>query len=96
MKVYSKWKKSVYLFNFFIADTIEPASDSDSKQALVTTSVLTVEGQEIWSGSIRVAFNEFGIFPVPEDLQAVKGPDSMKRMLLIELRRYIKPQWRFL
>ncbi|PLS17085.1 hypothetical protein CVD28_13605 [Bacillus sp. M6-12] len=96
MKVYSKWKKSVYLFNFFVTDIVEPASSSDSKHAVVKTSIHSASGKEIWSGHIRVSFNEFGIFPLPGDLQAVDGPDSMKKTLMIELRRYIKPQWRFL
>ncbi|PLT30657.1 hypothetical protein [Peribacillus deserti] len=96
MKVYSTWKNSTYLFDFFIGEVSDLLEDQLTKIASVDTEIYTKEKQLLWKGRIRVKFNEFGIYPIPEDLSSIELPSSVLKMLLIELRRYIKPQKSFL
>ncbi|WP_051348684.1 hypothetical protein [Peribacillus kribbensis] len=96
MKVSSTWKKNTYLFDFFVASVTASQKNSEEKMAAVTTSVYTQNKTLLWSGEIRVKFNQFGIYPLPEDLSAISLPESIIKMLLVEIRRYIKPQKAFL
>ncbi|MBM7692500.1 hypothetical protein JOC77_001930 [Peribacillus deserti] len=96
MKVYSTWKNSTYLFDFFIEEISNLQEDQITKIAAVKTGIYTKDKQLLWKGKIRVKLNEFGIYPIPEDLSGIGLPGSVLKMLVIELRRYIKPQKPFL
>jgi hypothetical protein len=98
MKKLSTFKKYSYLFDFFI-DTVTETKDTGTfeKIAFVSTIVQSADKSSIlWSGSIRVRMNEFGIYPFPEDIKKITGTDTLKKMLIVEIRRYIKPQKAFL
>lgn len=41
-------------------------------------------------------FNDYGIFPFPEDLSEADIPVSVKRKMAAEMERYIKPQKKYL
>ncbi|WP_409301154.1 hypothetical protein [Peribacillus sp. SCS-155] len=98
MKKRSTFKKYTYLFQFFIEGVSQvKGEDGDSKIAAVKVSVMSTDKTiTYWNGIIRVRLNEFGIYPIPEDLKNITGPNTMKKMLLTEIRRYIKPQKPFL
>ncbi|PLT35004.1 hypothetical protein [Bacillus sp. V5-8f] len=94
MKVKSTFKKYTYLFDFFVERVVE--LDNETKRAVVSSKVYTMDKQLLWEGELRADLNEFGIFPLPGDIHSIDGTPTMKKMLLIELRRYIKPQKPFL
>lgn len=96
MKVKAVFRKTVCWFDFFVDEIIGTEQNGPAKTVLVKTSVLTESKEEIWSGTISTVINEFGIYPDPAELAAIPIPDSIRKMLLIELRRYIKPQKAFL
>ncbi|MGM9922931.1 MAG: hypothetical protein ACI35R_01625 [Bacillus sp. (in: firmicutes)] len=96
MKVKSEWKGSTYYFNFFVDEVHSLEDGLESKEAIVATSVMASDQSLIWSGAIRVKWNETGIYPNPKDLHIEKLPNTAKQSLLVELRRYIKPQRAFL
>ncbi|WP_409288732.1 hypothetical protein [Peribacillus sp. SCS-37] len=96
MKVYSTWKNSTYLFHFFIDSVASLDLLGQEKVALVDTGIFTKDKELLWEGSISVKLNSFGIYPLPEDISKIPLPQSILRMLIIELRRYIKPQKQFL
>ncbi|PLR98844.1 hypothetical protein [Bacillus sp. T33-2] len=84
-----------YRFKFFIEDVENNLSGANEKTAIVT-SILLFERKEVFSGIVRVRLNEFGIFPVAEDISAFSEQLSIRRALAAEIRKYIKPQKRFL
>ncbi|RFU68286.1 hypothetical protein [Bacillus sp. V59.32b] len=97
MKVKSTFRKNHFIFDFFVDSVISIENEeTPAKLATVTTVIQTFDKQLLWSGRIRVKVNEFGIYPLPEDVNSISGPLSMKKMMLVELRRYIKPQKPFL
>lgn len=97
MKVKSTFKKYTYIFDFFIEDILPLEHEAvPAKQAFVTTKAYTADKKLIWNGIIRVNLNEFGIYPLPGDISSIPLAPTLKKMLLLELRRYIKPQKPFL
>lgn len=97
MKIKSTFRKTHLVFDFFVDSVIFlETEDTPAKLATVTTVIQTFDKSLLWSGRIRVKVNEFGIYPLPEDVNAISGPLSLKKSLLIELRRYIKPQKAYL
>ncbi|RFU65401.1 hypothetical protein [Peribacillus glennii] len=94
MKVKSTFKNYAFMFDFFVESVT--SIENETKRAFVATKAYTLDKQLLWEGQVRVDMNEFGIFPFPEDINSIEGTTTMKKMLLVELRRYIKPQKPFL
>ncbi|WP_050615276.1 hypothetical protein [Bacillus testis] len=95
MKVKREWKGFTYIFDFFVEDAVTLDDELQSKEAVVVTKVMSAQKEILWEGNISVKWNSVGIWPNPKDLAAVTVPQSAQRMLLIELRRYIKPNRNF-
>jgi hypothetical protein len=82
-------------FKFFITK-IEMLNPSlNEKIAYVETNATDHHGSKT-TGTVRVRFNDHGIFPMPEDIAAFTVQLSFRRLLAAELKRYIKPQKRWL
>ncbi|MFD0049514.1 hypothetical protein ACFVHQ_09320 [Actinomycetes bacterium NPDC127524] len=97
MKIRSVFKKHVYWFHLFVPEKGHVLSeDSNGKVISAEVFILTESKELVWEGKIRVLINQFGIYPQPEDLNRIQASDTAKKMLLIELRRYIKPQKAYL
>ena len=96
LKVKSSFRDYIYYFEFFV-DSAEIVEDEPiTKAATVRTSIFTSDKNLMWVGDIRVKWNHTGIYPDARDIAAADVPKVAKRMLLIEVRRYLKPQKDFL
>ena len=96
MKVKSSFRDYIYYFDFFV-DSAEVVEDNPlTKAADVRTSIFTSEKSLMWEGQIRVKWNHTGIYPDARDIAGADVPNVVRRMLLIEIRRYLKPQKDFL
>ncbi|MGA5691309.1 hypothetical protein [Cytobacillus pseudoceanisediminis] len=84
-----------YTFKFFIQRIEEFGSDINEKNAFVETTAF-YNNTIVYEGIIRVRFNDYGIFPFPEDLSQADIPVSVKRKMAAEMKRYIKPQKKYL
>ncbi|MCS0672032.1 hypothetical protein [Cytobacillus firmus] len=67
----------------------------NEKNAFVETTAF-FNNTIVYEGIIRVRFNDNGIFPFPEDLSQADIPVSVKRKMAAEMKRYIKPQKKYL
>ncbi|MGN1402015.1 MAG: hypothetical protein ACI4XL_10975 [Bacillus sp. (in: firmicutes)] len=94
MRIKCEWRDYLYYFDFFVEDV--SIVDEMTKTAHISTVVLTNEKQEIWRGMIDVNWNHTGIYPNPKQVKEADLPQTVKRMLLVEIRRYLKPQKAFL
>lgn len=84
-----------YKFTFFITDLEAVNEDINEKIAFVETSCFHPQAGKS-TGTVRVRFNDFGIFPNPEDVAAFTSQLSLRRSLAAEIKRYVKLQKRFL
>ncbi|MFS0637553.1 hypothetical protein AB1K84_16755 [Mesobacillus foraminis] len=84
-----------YKFSFFITEVETAEKGLNEKIAVVETSCVHPQAGKT-AGIIRVRFNDFGIFPNPEDIAAFTSQLSLRRALAAEIKRYIKPQKPFL
>lgn len=97
LKVKSAFKKYTCWFEFFInPDELFPEIFPGTKSVDVRAAILSEQQVVLWSGVVSVKVNEFGIFPEPKQARELPVPDTIKKMFLLELRRYIKPQKAFL
>ncbi|MFS0781564.1 diaminopimelate epimerase [Bacillus sp. 1P06AnD] len=96
MRIKREWKGFTYIFDFFVEDAVPLEDELGSKEAVVQTKVFTGDKELLWEGPISVKWNHIGIYPDPKDMADVNLPMSGKRMLLIELRRYVKPNRHFI
>jgi len=96
MKVKSVFKKYTCWFEFFINPTLFPEISPGTKKVEVSAAILSENKVELWSGVMSVKISEFGIFPDPKQTRELPVPDTIKKMFLLELRRYIKPQKAYL
>lgn len=97
MKVKSVFKKYTCWFEFYInPDELFPEITPGTKSVNVHAAILSEQHVVLWSGVMSVKINEFGIFPDPKQASDLPVPDTIKKMFLLELRRYIKPQKAFL
>ncbi len=82
-------------FKFQIDHVEDGSSLINEKTAYVKINLSQIpEGEK--EGIIRVRFNDHGIFPVPEDIASFAEMATLRRLVGVELKRYIKPQKRFL
>ncbi|WP_335871652.1 hypothetical protein [Bacillus sp. 2205SS5-2] len=85
-----------YRFRFKVQKVEEISLQQDSRMVTVENKVFTADQEILFQGNIRVEINKIGIYPQPADLKAVPLPASLVRLLTVELKRYIKPQRKFL
>ncbi|BCB04360.1 hypothetical protein [Bacillus sp. KH172YL63] len=72
---------------------------NDEHQSRVVTVLAQIRNEKkdlIHEGLFRVRFNSIGIYPFPADVARQISVKSLQRLLLVELKRYIKPQRKFL
>ena len=80
----------------FLVDHVEDGNCLiNEKTAYVKINLYQIPDGEK-EGMIRVRFNDHGIFPVPEDIASFAEMATLRRLVGVELKRYIKPQKRFL
>jgi hypothetical protein len=82
-------------FKFFITKIEMRNPSLNEKIAFVETKATDLHGNKT-TGTVRVRFNDYGIFPIPEDIASFTVQLSLRRLLAAELKRYIKPQKRWL
>ncbi|MGD7043900.1 hypothetical protein [Jeotgalibacillus proteolyticus] len=70
--------------------------ESDRYLIYVKTRILDHEKMDYFEGVIRVELNPVGIYPKPLDIASAVAPKNLRGKLGSELKRYIKPQKRFL
>lgn len=73
----------LYTFKFFIQRIEEFGSVINEKNAFVETTAF-FKNTIVYEGIIRVRFNDYGIFPFPEDLSQADIPVSAKRNMAAE------------
>ncbi|PPA71815.1 hypothetical protein [Jeotgalibacillus proteolyticus] len=79
---------------YFDVDKVEKLNDS--YVVYVKTRILDHEKFDYFEGVIRVELNPVGIYPKPGDIARAVSPKNLRGKLGSELKRYIKPQRRFL
>lgn len=96
MKIKSEWRNYTYYFDLFVEKVSELDDALQSKEALVKTKIYNSTKELLWCGLIPVKWNSIGIYPDPKQLNQIDLPQTIKRMLLVELKRYLKRQKDFL
>ena len=86
-----------YKSKFRILDNYPSVIDEEgTKEIRLATSIKNETGHILYEGHIRVKFNEFGIFPSIQDVAEAVSNSTLRRLLMSELKRYIKPHRKFL
>ncbi|MBM7584184.1 hypothetical protein JOC86_000721 [Bacillus pakistanensis] len=85
-----------YKFRFQVKDVIQLKDELQSMTVTVHTIILSEANKTIFQDTIRVKFNQIGIFPSPSDIARKIKSNHLRRLIAVELKRYIKPQRRFL
>ncbi|KIL45502.1 hypothetical protein [Jeotgalibacillus soli] len=81
---------------YFQIDHVEKQSSSDSLMVFVSTRILDDKRTLFYEGVTRVEVTLIGIFPSPKDIAGAVHPTALRKRLALELKRYIKPQKKFL
>lgn len=84
------------LFRFQVKKVNEAGDDYNSRDVLVFCKILDQKKDLLQEGLFRVRFNSVGIYPYPADIARQVTSRKVQRLLLMELKRYIKPQRKFL
>ncbi|WP_421378903.1 hypothetical protein ACOJQI_14035 [Bacillus salacetis] len=85
-----------YKFKFNVKKVVVIEDANNIKEVLVHTQIKKGSNQICLEDVFPVRITEIGIFPVPKDIaEKVENPD-LRRLLPFQLKRYIKPQKRFL
>jgi len=84
-----------YRFLFDI-NKVERRQETDSYIVYVSTRILDDDQADYFEGIVRVDLNLIGIFPMPSDIARAVEPKDLRRKLGMEIKRYMKPQKRFL
>ncbi|MEL3974678.1 hypothetical protein AAEO50_20530 [Rossellomorea oryzaecorticis] len=84
------------LFRFQVKEVNEAGDDYSSRDVLVLCKILDSKKDLLQEGLFRVRFNSVGIYPFPADIARQVTSRKIQRLLLMELKRYIKPQRKFL
>jgi hypothetical protein len=85
-----------YSFRFQVQKVDEALDGNESRHVHVLAKVFNQEKELVHEGRYRVKFNDIGVFPFPADIAGQVQRKSLQRLLMVELKRYIKPQRRFL
>ncbi|CAM3742171.1 hypothetical protein D1970_08140 [Mesobacillus zeae] len=85
----------LHQFKFCITAIKNTSPDINEKTVSINTVWNHPSGQKI-SGLVRVRSNDFGIFPVAEDIARFVPQPSLRKALSAQIIKYIRPQKRFL
>ncbi|MGR3764671.1 hypothetical protein [Rossellomorea sp. NS-SX7] len=83
-------------FRFQVREVSEAEDENNSRDVLVFCRILNQNKDLLQEGLFRVRFNSIGIYPFPADIAKQVSSRKVQRLLLMELKRYIKPQRKFL
>ena len=81
---------------YFDIDRVTVGSAQNTYLIYVKSRIVDHEKIDYYEGILCVELNPVGIFPKPGDIAAAVSPTMLRRLLGMELKRYIKPQKRFL
>jgi len=81
---------------FFDIHKVEHGEGTNSYIVYVSTRIVDEDHADYFEGIVRVDLNSVGIFPIPSDIARAVEPKDLRRKLGVELKRYVKPQKRFL
>jgi hypothetical protein len=84
------------IFRFQVKDVCEAGDEYHSRDVLVFGKIMNQNKDLLQEGLFRVRFNSIGIYPFPADIARQISSRNVQRLLLMELKRYIKPQRKFL
>jgi hypothetical protein len=85
-----------FKFYFSVKKVVVIEDAHNTKEVLVHTKIKKGRNQVCLENVFPVRITDIGIFPVPKAIaENVKDP-ALRRTLPFELKRYIKPQKRFL
>jgi hypothetical protein len=85
-----------YKFRFQVIKVILLEDELQSKTVTVNSVILSEANKILLHDTIRVKLNRIGIFPSPQDIAQKIESNHLRRLVAVELKRYIKPQRRFL
>ncbi|WP_175991342.1 hypothetical protein [Bacillus sp. Marseille-Q1617] len=84
------------LFRFQVKEVSDAGDEYNSRDVLVFCRIMDQNKDLLQEGLFRVRFNSVGIYPYPADIAKQVTSRKVQRLLLMELKRYIKPQRKFL
>jgi hypothetical protein len=85
-----------YKFFFKVKKVVVIEDAGNIKEVLVHTKIKKGRDEICLESDFPVRITEIGIFPVPKAIAEKVGSPTLRRLLPFELKRYIKPQKRFL
>ncbi|MGM0751089.1 MAG: hypothetical protein ACQET6_04110 [Bacillota bacterium] len=88
--------KDEYTFRFQVQKVEEAYDEYQSRVVTVLGLVLNDKKDLVHEGLFRVRFNQIGIYPFPADVARQIYSKHLQRLIIVELKRYIKPQRRYL
>jgi hypothetical protein len=83
-------------FRFQVKQVSDAGDEYDSLDVLTFCKIFNENKDLLHEGLFRVRFNSMGIYPFPADIAKQVSSRKIQRLLLMELKRYIKPQRKFL
>ncbi|WP_052504380.1 hypothetical protein [Rossellomorea aquimaris] len=88
--------KDEYTFRFQVQKVEEAYDEYQSRVVTVLGRVLNDKKDLVHEGLFRVRFNQIGIYPFPADVARQIYSKHLQRLIIVELKRYIKPQRKYL
>jgi hypothetical protein len=88
--------KDEYTFRFQVQEVEEAGDEYHSRVVTVLAHILNDKKDLLHEGLFRVRFNQIGIYPFPKDVARQISSKHLQRLLLVEFKRYIKPQRKYL
>ncbi|WP_064091287.1 hypothetical protein [Rossellomorea aquimaris] len=88
--------KEEYSFRFRVQKVEGSGDEYNSLVVFVFARMFNNKKDLVQEGLFRVKFNSIGIYPVPHDVAKQITSKHIQRLLIVELKRYIKPQRKFL
>ncbi|XXM74319.1 hypothetical protein ACQ0QQ_10810 [Lysinibacillus sphaericus] len=85
-----------FQFKFQVKQVSAAGDEYDSLDVLTFCRIFNENKDLLQEGLFRVRFNSVGIYPFPADIANQVSSRKIQRLLLMELKRYIKPQRKFL
>lgn len=89
-------RDDTYTFKFRILDNYPSAIDESGTKEIRVATIVKDEQHLLFEGPLRVKFNQFGIFPSVSDVAEAFSNAALRRLLMAELKRYVKPHRKFL
>jgi hypothetical protein len=85
-----------YKFFFNVKKVVVIEDANNTKEVLVHTTIKRGRDEVCLEDVFRVRITDIGIFPAPKDIAEKAANPDLRRLLPFQLKRYIKPQKRFL